>query len=244
MAWWQRRWRVKTIFYKSFWCSSLFSAWLNRPSSWFTSVHYKFVYLFLFFLLGWQVPNASGVILGLIQLSLFCIYPSKPPRQQWLCNNLFMFVKLLPEVVHSCSFKSRRKIGHFLSVKDSVMFQQGVQILRVSGWEFYMTLCYFAIFRVSTPLINKNKVRCILPFVLVKIHNHQWFFGSFPSVSNLNYEWTTFYLCLVKARLCTKTNWFPCRLHKTLLLSEHFDNIDFEKAFDTLNFDFSIRPWH
>ncbi|XP_068694130.1 sugar transporter SWEET1-like [Montipora foliosa] len=25
-----------------------------------------------------QVPNASGVVLGLIQLSLFCIYPSKP----------------------------------------------------------------------------------------------------------------------------------------------------------------------
>lgn len=49
-----------------------------------------------------KVPNASGVILGLIQLSLFCIYPSKPPRQQWLCNNLFMFVKLLPEVVNCC----------------------------------------------------------------------------------------------------------------------------------------------
>lgn len=28
-----------------------------------------------------QVPNASGVLLGLIQLSLFCIYPSKPPKQ-------------------------------------------------------------------------------------------------------------------------------------------------------------------
>ncbi|KAL9987276.1 hypothetical protein ACROYT_G001557 [Oculina patagonica] len=28
-----------------------------------------------------QVPNASGVVLGLIQLSLFCIYPSKPPKQ-------------------------------------------------------------------------------------------------------------------------------------------------------------------
>jgi len=25
-----------------------------------------------------QVPNASGVLLGLIQLSLFCVYPSKP----------------------------------------------------------------------------------------------------------------------------------------------------------------------
>lgn len=83
------------------------------------------------------------------------------------------------------SFKSIRKIGHFLSVKDSVMFQQGVQILRVSGWEFYMTLCYFAIFRVSTPLINKNKVRCILPFVLVKIHNHQWFFWQFPKCLKL-----------------------------------------------------------
>lgn len=28
-----------------------------------------------------KVPHASGVLLGLIQLSLFCVYPSKPPRQ-------------------------------------------------------------------------------------------------------------------------------------------------------------------